>query len=151
MPALTICPSEELVLSAFASRLAERGSVRLRAALEREVNLVTTHGRRLFPRGGEDCPKNCNTPQNGSRGGDTFCPPRGGVEGGKGGGANQIFVGEKTRMFAKTLERKARFLSKTRAISSLRKLQKVEKICSKMSIFPLSWLEFFLKVPDFWL
>ncbi len=41
MPALTICPSEELVLSAFASRLAERGSVRLRAALEREVNLVT--------------------------------------------------------------------------------------------------------------
>ncbi len=45
-----------------------------------------THGRRLFSRGGEECFKNCNTPQNGSRGGDTFSPSRGGVEGGKGGG-----------------------------------------------------------------
>ena len=29
-----------------------------------------------------------------SRGGDTFCPPRGGVEGGKGGGTNQFFAEE---------------------------------------------------------
>ncbi len=44
-----------------------------------------THGRRLFSRGGEECLKNCFTPKNGSRGGDTCWPPRGGVEGGKEG------------------------------------------------------------------
>ena len=41
-------------------------------------------------RGGEECYKNCYIPKNGSRGGDTFCPPRGGVKGEKGG--NQIFA-----------------------------------------------------------
>ncbi len=54
-----------------------------------------THGRRMFSRGREECLKNCYTPQNGSRGGDTFCPPRGGVEEEKGlYCTNRIFAEE---------------------------------------------------------
>ncbi len=39
----------------------------------------------IFSRGGEEYLKICSTPQNGSRGGDTFSLCREGVEGGKGG------------------------------------------------------------------
>ncbi len=40
---------------------------------------------RLFSRGGKNASKYCYTPKNGSRGGDTFCPPVEWVEGGRGG------------------------------------------------------------------
>ena len=56
------------------------------------------------------------------RGGDTFCPPREGVEGLKIGGKPN-FVGE-NRDFSKTWKRKAIFYSKIGAISLLRKPQK---------------------------
>ena len=55
-----------------------------------------THGRRLFSRGGEECLKNCSTPKNGSRGGDTFHSSRGGVEGGKGGGQTMFLYKKNT-------------------------------------------------------
>ncbi len=41
MPAFTVCPSEELVMSSFVPHLTEDGLERLRRALEREVNLVS--------------------------------------------------------------------------------------------------------------
>ncbi len=47
-----------------------------------------------FSRGGGDCLQNCSGPKNGFRGGDTFCPSRGGVEGGKGGGQTNFFKEE---------------------------------------------------------
>ena len=53
---------------------------------------LPTHGRQIFSRGGEECFKNVTTPKNGSRGGDTFSPSRGGVDGGR--GANKISAGE---------------------------------------------------------
>ena len=61
---------------------------------------MVTHGRRLFSRGGEEWLKNCCTPKNGSRGGDTFYPPRGGVEGGKEGGQTN-FLQKKRGIFVK--------------------------------------------------
>ncbi len=76
--------------------------------MDRTIQLAlieATHGRRLFSRGGEECLKNCYVPKNGSRGGDTFCLPRGGVEGRKGLGTNQILVEEK-RDFCETMKKK---------------------------------------------
>ncbi len=71
-----------------------------------------THGRRLFFQRGGECLNNCNTPKNGFRGGDTFWPSRGGVEGGERGGTNQIFVGE-NKYFFKNMRRKSKdFLTK---------------------------------------
>ncbi len=56
---------------------------------------TTTHmGADFFSGGRRECLKNFCAPKNGSRGGDTFCPPRGGVEGGMGGGTSQIFTKE---------------------------------------------------------
>ncbi len=64
------------------------------------TTLFITHGRRLFSRGGEEYLKICSTPQNVSRGGDTFSLCRGGVEGGKGGGQTK-FLWEETGIFMK--------------------------------------------------
>ncbi len=58
-----------------------------------------------FCQRGEECLKNCNTSQNGSRGGDTFSPFRGGVEGGKRGGQTK-FLQEKTGIFCKSKSKK---------------------------------------------
>ena len=74
--------------------------------LRKRMN-IPTHGRRLFSRGGEECLKNCYTPKNGSRGGDTFCSPRGGVEGGKGGGTNHIFAKE-NKDFCENMRKKSK-------------------------------------------
>ncbi len=74
--------------------------------LRKRMN-IPTHGRRLFSRGGEECLKNCYTPKNGSRGGDTFCFPRGGVEGGKGGGTNHIFA-EENKDFCENTRKKSK-------------------------------------------
>ncbi len=49
-------------------------------------------GADFFPEGGR-MPQKLLHPKNDSRGGDTFCPPRGGVEGVR-GGTNQIFAKE---------------------------------------------------------
>ncbi len=65
-------------------------------------------GANFFSRGVGECLKNCNTPQNGSRGGDTFSLSRGGIEGGKGGGQTK-FLQEKTGIFAKAREKKHDF------------------------------------------
>ncbi len=71
---------------------------------------MSTHGRRLFSRGGEEYLKICSTPQKGSRGGDTFSSSRGGVEGGKGEGQTK-FLQEKSGIFAKAGERKHKVFS----------------------------------------
>ncbi len=58
-------------------------------------------GAEFFPEIGRECLKNCCTPKNGSRGGDTFCPPRGGVEGGRGRGQTK-FLQKKRGIFVIT-------------------------------------------------
>ncbi len=70
----------------------------------------STHGR-LFSRGGEECLKKFCTPKNDSRGGDTFCPPRGGVEGGKGGGVANQFFEQENRDHCKHEKEKQDFLA----------------------------------------
>ena len=61
---------------------------------------------------------------------------------GKGEGQTK-FLQKKTGIFVKIWERKERFFSNIRAISSLKKPQKIKKIFWKFSIFSFSWPNFF--------
>ncbi len=73
----------------------------------RKLNEHTHTWAPTFSRGGEEYLKKCYTPKNGSRGGDTFCFPRGGVEGGKGGGTNHIFA-EENKDFCENTRKKSK-------------------------------------------
>ena len=75
---------------------------------------------------------------NDSRGGDTFCRPRVGVEGGKGG----------TNYFLRKLEKERKkrkfFSTKTGQLFT----SKTTKNCKNGNFAPFSW-PYFLKEPDF--
>ena len=110
--------------------------------------LRITRGRRLFSRDGEEYIKICSTPQNGSRGGDTFSLCRGGVEGGKGGDKPNFYRRKHGFLRNKSKKQEA-FFNKIRVQSFRARITKERDFFPKKCTFPLFWPEIFLKVPDF--